>query len=57
MADVKQVFDHFFSSLLGEEQKKAASRVRDNWAKDEESASLFNRLLDEIEGSVPGSKK
>lgn len=56
MASPKEVFDHFFSSLLGTEQKRAAERVRDNWAKDEENAGLFNRMLDEIEARVKGGK-
>lgn len=47
--EVKDVFDNFFAKLLGTEQRRAAERLRDNWAKDEESASLFNRLLDKLE--------
>lgn len=49
MADVKAVFDHVFSDLLGDQQKRLVGRIRDDWGKDEESAGYTNRLLDELE--------
>jgi hypothetical protein len=49
VADVKAVFDHVFSDLLGDQQKRLVGRIRDDWGKDEESAGYTNRLLDELE--------
>lgn len=49
MSTVADVFNHFFSSLIGTEQKRAVERIRDNWCKDEENAAMFNKMLDEIE--------
>jgi len=46
---VSEVFDRMMSTLLGTEQKRVVERVRDHWAKDEESASLFNQILDHLE--------
>ena len=56
MADIKEVYDHFLGKLIGDEQKKLVNRIKDNWGKDEESASLTNRLLDQLEAELGGKK-
>jgi len=56
MATIKEVFDHLFQDLLGDNQKRVARLVQDDLAKDEESAQCFLRTWDELKARVAASK-
>ena len=53
MADIGEVFDHFLGSLVGENQRKLAQRVKTDWGKDEESAEKTLKIWDHL---VEGAK-
>lgn len=55
--NAKGVLDKFFEGLIGPEQKRAAERVRDGYAADEETAGMFNRMLDELEEKLSDGSK
>jgi NifU-like protein involved in Fe-S cluster formation len=56
MATIKEVFDHLFQGLLGDNQQKVARLVQEDLAKDEESAQCFLRTWDELKARVAASK-